>query len=110
MTQNIYVYNHSEIMYMFTIPLYQTREGVPIGSLDGIFFTHPLCKQLMVRNIIKVYIGTFEVKLIKLLEVEHTGANSQFYDKFNIRYHISQILKKIWNEGSFRETVVHESK
>ena len=30
-------------------------------------------------------------------DVEQTGASSEFYDKFSIRYHISIIFKELWN-------------
>jgi ubiquitin conjugation factor E4 B len=36
------------------------------------------------------------------LEVEQTGASSQFYDKFNIRYNISNIMKRIWSHPAHR--------
>mgnify|MGYP001054263311 CR=1 FL=1 len=37
------------------------------------------------------------------IEVERTGASSQFYDKFNIRFHISQIIKCIWDHPIHRK-------
>ncbi len=36
--------------------------------------------------------------------------SSQFYDKFNIRYNISQILKNVWNDPSHRLKFIAESK
>lgn len=35
-------------------------------------------------------------------DVESTGATTEFYDKFNIRYHISIIFKYAWKQPSFR--------
>ena len=32
------------------------------------------------------------------LEVEKTGASSQFYDKFGIRYNTAQVLKLLWSK------------
>ena len=43
-------------------------------------------------------------------DVESTGASSQFYDKFNIRYNISQILKSIWSNQGHKETMKRELK
>jgi len=34
--------------------------------------------------------------LLLLLDIETTGAHSEFYDKFSIRYHISIIFKTMW--------------
>jgi ubiquitin conjugation factor E4 B len=35
--------------------------------------------------------------------------SSQFYDKFNIRYNISQILKCVWEIPLHREKVIRQS-
>lgn len=43
-------------------------------------------------------------------EVEHTGLHSQFYDKFNIRYHLSQVMINVWNNGTHRKKLLQESK
>lgn len=44
------------------------------------------------------------------VEVESTGLSSQFYDKFNIRYQISQIFKAIWENPGHREKLLLESR
>lgn len=31
------------------------------------------------------------------IQAESTGSNTQFYDKFNIRYHLAQVFKAIWD-------------
>lgn len=41
--------------------------------------------------------------------MEQTGASSQFYDKFNIRYNISHIMKTIWNHPAHRQKLREES-
>ena len=43
-------------------------------------------------------------------EVEQTGASSEFYDKFTIRYHISIILKSMWESNVHKIAIVNESK
>lgn len=35
--------------------------------------------------------------------MEQTGAHTQFYDKFNIRYNISQILENAWKNQLHRQ-------
>lgn len=42
--------------------------------------------------------------------IESTGASSEFYDKFTIRYHISLILKSMWESPMHRSSVIAESK
>lgn len=43
-------------------------------------------------------------------DVEHTGATSEFYDKFTIRYHISTIFKSLWQNMSHHGTFLEEFK
>uniref|UniRef100_A0A8C6USW9 Ubiquitin conjugation factor E4 B n=1 Tax=Neogobius melanostomus TaxID=47308 RepID=A0A8C6USW9_9GOBI len=57
---------------------------------------HPLSIKQLVPALMKFY-----------TDVEHTGATSEFYDKFTIRYHISTIFKSLWqnigHHGTFME-------
>lgn len=43
-------------------------------------------------------------------DVEHTGATSEFYDKFTIRYHISTIFKSLWQNIAHHGTFLEEFK
>eukprot|EP00123_Amoebidium_parasiticum_P015048 comp22757_c0_seq2/m.35536 comp22757_c0_seq2/g.35536 ORF comp22757_c0_seq2/g.35536 comp22757_c0_seq2/m.35536 type:complete len:616 (-) comp22757_c0_seq2:414-2261(-) len=43
-------------------------------------------------------------------EVQSTGAHTQFYDKFNIRYHIAIILKQLWSYPEHKQRMIEESK
>lgn len=44
-------------------------------------------------------------------EVEQTGSSNEFYDKFTIRYHISIIMKSMWESptGVHKMAIVQES-
>ncbi|RKO87198.1 ubiquitin elongating factor core-domain-containing protein, partial [Blyttiomyces helicus] len=84
-----------EILYFFTFPLYRNGSG----RLDIVFYTHPMAKENLVRAVMKFYV-----------DVEQTGMQRQFYDKFNIRYHISQILKSVWNDPGHVRKVIEESR
>lgn len=44
------------------------------------------------------------------IDVERTGASSQFEDKFNSRYYISQIFRRIWSNRIYRQKLEHECK
>lgn len=88
-----------EILFFFTLPLYRTRTGETMGRLDGVLLTHPFSKSHLVSSILHFYV-----------EVEHTGMSSQFYDKFNIRYNIAQILKAVWNDPVHTLALVRQSK
>lgn len=43
-------------------------------------------------------------------DVERTGATSEFYDKFNIRYNISIIFKTLWQYPKYQLAFSNESK
>ena len=43
-------------------------------------------------------------------EVEVTGAHTQFYDKFNIRYEIFQVIKCVWTNDVYQQRLTQESK
>lgn len=58
---------------------------------------HPLSTKLLVPSLMKFY-----------TDVEHTGATSEFYDKFTIRYHISTIFKSLWQNIAHHGTFMEE--
>ena len=43
------------------------------------------------------------------IEAEFTGTHGQFYDKFNIRYEIFQIIRCIWSNAVYRENLATEA-
>ncbi|KAF9533152.1 ubiquitin elongating factor core-domain-containing protein [Crepidotus variabilis] len=69
------------------------------GILGNMLNTHPLALAHLMPAMMHFYI-----------EVEQTGASSQFYDKFNARRSISYILKTVWNNPSHREALKKEAK
>lgn len=52
----------------------------------------------------------FNFPMSPLADVEHTGATSEFYDKFTIRYHISTIFKSLWQNLAHHGTFMEEFK
>uniref|UniRef100_A0AAY4C4W7 Ubiquitin conjugation factor E4 B n=1 Tax=Denticeps clupeoides TaxID=299321 RepID=A0AAY4C4W7_9TELE len=58
---------------------------------------HPLSVKQLVPALMKFY-----------TDVEHTGATSEFYDKFTIRYHISTIFKSLWQNIAHHGTFLEE--
>ena len=43
-------------------------------------------------------------------DVEQTGASSEFYDKFTFRYHISIVMKSMWDSPIHKLAILNESK
>jgi ubiquitin conjugation factor E4 B len=76
-------------------PVYGRQKGILGDLLNSL----PFATQHLLHSLMKFYI-----------EVENTGAHTQFYDKFNIRYEIFQIIKCIWSNPIYREHLSVESK
>ena len=60
---------------------------------------HPLANNHLVSSLIKFYI-----------DIETTGASSEFYDKFSIRFNISVIFISLWKEGFLKPHFLREAK
>ncbi|CAN6574695.1 unnamed protein product [Malus baccata var. baccata] len=68
---------------------------MPRGSGSSITATlfegHQLSLEYLVRNLLKLYV-----------DIEFTGSHTQFYDKFNIRHNIAELLEYLWHVPSHR--------
>ncbi|KIL63235.1 hypothetical protein M378DRAFT_79950 [Amanita muscaria Koide BX008] len=67
------------------------------GVLGNLLNTHPLALKHLMPALMNFYI-----------EVEQTGASSQFYDKFSARS-IFYVLQSVWNNPSHRQTLNAEA-
>lgn len=61
--------------------------------------SHPLAQKHLPRALMKFF-----------ADVESTGASSEFYDKFTIRYHISVIMRALWKDPIHQSTIIEESR
>ncbi|KAK9742559.1 hypothetical protein RND81_03G182000 [Saponaria officinalis] len=57
----------------------------------SLFEGHELSLKCLVRNLLKLYV-----------DIEFTGSHTQFYDKFNIRHNIAELLEYLWQVPSHR--------
>ena len=83
------------ILFHGTWPTYGRAKGVLGDILNG----NPFALEHLLHSLMKFYI-----------EIETTGAHTQFYDKFNIRYEIFQIIKTIWGNTVYQERLAAESR
>ncbi|UKZ81935.1 hypothetical protein TrVFT333_009713 [Trichoderma virens FT-333] len=83
------------LLFSGTWPFMHLKKGVLGDQLISIKFAN----DYLLHALMKFYI-----------ECESTGANSQFYDKFNIRYEIFQVIKCVWVNDVYRQQLVKESK
>lgn len=83
------------ILYRGIWPVYGRSKGILGDLLNSL----PFATEHLLHALIKFYI-----------EVESTGSHTQFYDKFNVRYEIFQIIKCIWSNTVYRDRLAQESK
>ncbi|VFQ68550.1 unnamed protein product [Cuscuta campestris] len=61
------------------------------SATSTLFEGHQLSLQYLVKNLLKLYV-----------DIEFTGSHTQFYDKFNIRHNIAELLEYLWQVPSHR--------
>lgn len=83
------------LLYNGTWPVYHMSKGV----LGDILTNTKFANQYLLHAVMKFYI-----------ECESTGAHTQFYDKFNIRYEIFQVIKCVWTNDHYKQQLTHASK
>ncbi|KAL4798893.1 ubiquitin elongating factor core-domain-containing protein [Aspergillus venezuelensis] len=83
------------ILYRGTWP----RPGGATGVLVDLLNSMPFANEYLLHACMRFYI-----------EAEHTGAHTQFYDKFNIRYEIFQIIKCVWPNMIYRAKLLNQAK
>ncbi|KAL9258652.1 putative ubiquitin conjugation factor E4, partial [Drosera capensis] len=68
-----------------------------------LFEGHQLSLEYLVRNLLKLYV-----------DIEFTGSHTQFYDKFNIRHNIAELLEYLWkvpsHQNAWRQIAKEEEK
>ncbi|KAL4707873.1 hypothetical protein ACJJTC_010308 [Scirpophaga incertulas] len=63
------------------------------------FMDHPMSQTALPSALMKFY-----------TDIETTGQSTEFYDKFTIRFHISIILKGMWERPIHKQAIVNESR
>jgi ubiquitin conjugation factor E4 B len=73
--------------------------GKPKGIMGDILNSSKFSVEHLLHALMKFYI-----------EAETTGTHTQFYDKFNIRYEIFQVIRCVWTNPVYRDKLEMESK
>ncbi|XP_015077906.1 probable ubiquitin conjugation factor E4 [Solanum pennellii] len=72
-------------------------------AMSTLFEGHQLSLQYLVKNLLKLYV-----------DIEFTGSHTQFYDKFNIRHNIAELLEYLWqvpnHQNAWRQFAKEEEK
>jgi ubiquitin conjugation factor E4 B len=83
------------LLYHGTWPVYHMKKGV----LGDVLTNTKFANEYLLHALMKFYI-----------ECESTGVNTQFYDKFNIRYEIFQVIKCVWTNDFYKQQLTLSSK
>ncbi|KAJ2642433.1 Ubiquitin conjugation factor E4, partial [Coemansia sp. RSA 1694] len=71
------------------------------GNIQGLVRLHPAINRfqqsLDTNSIARSYLVPALLRLY--VDIERTGSHTQFYDKFNVRYHIARTLRSLWARG-----------
>ena len=95
-----YVKNPGVKSSLVTILFYGCHEGPgrPNGVLGDLLIGSSFANKHLLHALLKFYI-----------EAEFTGTHGQFFDKFNIRYEIFQVIKCIWKNTLYRDNLGKEA-
>ena len=74
------------------------RPGGARGALVDLLNSMPFANDYILHSLMKFYI-----------EAEHTGTHTQFFDKFNIRYEIFQIIECIWPNTLYQTKLLNQA-
>lgn len=103
------------IITMICSPNYISNPYVVAKFIEVVFLTSPLINQQSSAFHMRIIShGLAETNLSRALmkfytDIETTGASSEFYDKFTIRYHISIIFKSFWTNSLQQFAIIQES-
>jgi len=84
-----------QILYFGVLPF----RAKPKGLMGDLLNSSRFSLKHLLHALMKFYI-----------EAETTGTHTQFYDKFNIRYEIFQVIRCIWTNPIYRSNLETESK
>lgn len=79
----------------------ERRRGRFIGNnpaIEAMFATHVVARQYLPSALFRLYV-----------DVEHTGSHNQFFDKFSIRWHLTQVVECMWHLPDYRASVRTEA-
>ena len=77
---------------------WQWRQGGP-GLLADQYNSMPFAMEHLLHSLMRFFI-----------EAEFMGGHGQFFDKFNVRFEIFQIIKCIWPNSIYRDNLLREAK
>lgn len=103
------------LIVMICSPHYISNPYLTAKLIEVLFVSSPILHnytqefhiQILSHSLAEVHLARSLMKFYTI--VESTGASSEFYDKFTIRYHISIIFKSLWTNPVHKMAMVEES-
>ncbi|KAL0470341.1 ubiquitin elongating factor core domain-containing protein [Neurospora intermedia] len=83
------------LLYQGTWPAYHLKKGILGDILTGTKFAN----DYLLHAVMKYYI-----------ECESNGTSSAFYEKFNIRFEIFQVIKCVWTNDHYKKQLTESSR
>lgn len=74
-------------------------EKSKLPAMATLFEGHQLAQEYLVFNLLKLFV-----------DIEFTGSHTQFYDKFNIRHNIAELLEYLWQVPSHHNAWIKVAK
>lgn len=74
-------------------------EKSKLPAMASLFEGHQLAQEYLVFNLLKLFV-----------DIEFTGSHTQFYDKFNIRHNIAELLEYLWQVPSHHNAWIKVAK
>lgn len=65
---------------------------------------------IQMEELLSVFSSYYSLLFRVFADIETTGASSEFYDKFTIRYHLSIIFKTLWAIPFHQTRIIQEAK
>jgi len=98
-SNRIFFLNHFDIVLFQLLSGMVPRENQGHRPVSTLFGGNVLASKFLPSGLMTFYV-----------DIEHTGASTQFYDKFNYRYYIADIMKYLWTLPAYHHSITEESK
>ncbi|KAK7948686.1 ubiquitin domain-containing protein 2 [Apiospora aurea] len=93
-------YLKSSLVTVLYAGTFSIGKRYPQGILGGLLIGSEFANEHLLHALMKFYI-----------ECEHSGVSVGFYDRFNVRYEIFQVMKSVWTTNSgYKERLRTESR
>jgi len=88
-----------EVLFFGGVDVPLTNGSHIPGPLSTLFLSSETCRKFLLPALMSVFI-----------DIEHTGRNAQFYEKFTTREFVANVLKVLWRDPHYRDQLVTESR